>query len=325
MNNFKVYKKTLLFSLIQFCADIFSLMLVAGSVTAGFFIANGSTSRALIGLFVGLLIGILLAVLFEIFVTNRIKAAQISMMVKGVTEGDLPEHSVKAGFNEIKGRFGKITVFFVITNMIKGVFRQVGRGINRLATAVGGDVGNGISSAIDTAIQILIGYLCDCCLGWILYRKEENAFKAGCEGAVIFFKHGKTLIRNIGRIFGLGLLSLLVIGGGFMGIFYLVFTQFPNMFVTLASEISEAATRAEWTDMPAWLADPKILIIVTSAIAAIVIWGVIHSVLVRPFILVGVLRNFMDAGQKESITEKDLADLEAESPKFKKMMSKAQE
>ena len=318
MTNFQVYRKTLPFSLVMFLVGLLELAVLAGCCTAGFFLANSSTDKALIGLAVGFVIGLIALILMNIFINNRIKAAQIAMMTKGVTEDQLPDHTFKEGFVEIKGRFGKITAFFFITNAIKGIFRQIGRGINKIGTAVGGDAGNAVTSAIDSAIQTLIGYLCDCCLGWILYRKDENAAKAGCEGAVIFFKHGKTLIRNVGRIFGMGLLSLVLIGGAFTGVFYLIFTQFPGMFNTLAAEITEAAARAEG-DLPEFLSNPQTLTIVAAALFGLILWSTFHSVLVRPFILVGVLRNFMAAGQKDIPTEADFVELDRTSPKFAKL------
>ena len=314
MKNFQVYKKTLPFSLVEFLVSLAALFILAGLCSAGFFLFSKQMDHALIGLGVGFIIGIVVVILINIFISNRIKAAQIAMMTKGVTEDTLPDHTFKEGFYEIKGRFGKITAFFFITNAIKGIFRQIGRGINKIGTAVGGDAGNAVTSAIDSAIQTLIGYLCDCCLGWILYRKDESAAKAGCEGAVIFFKHGKTLIRNVGRIFGMGFLSLLLIGGAFFGIFYLVFTQFPNMFVALANEITKLGG-----DIPQFLTDPTILTVVVAAIAGIVLWSTIHGVLIRPFILVGVLRNFMAAGQKDIPSEADFKELDSRSPKFAKL------
>lgn len=315
MNNYQVYRKTLSFSLVMFLVDLLALFVFLGVATAGFFIfIKVSAAAAIIGLIVGMIVGGILAGLINIFITNRIKAAQIAMMTKGVTENKLPEHTYKEGFNEIKGRFGSITVFFFITRAIKGIFKQIGRTINRIGTAIGGDVGNGVTSAIDSAIQTLIGYLCDCCLGWILYRKDINAAKAGCEGAVIFFKHGKTLIRNIGRIFGMGLLSLLLIGGGFFAIFYFIFINFPKMFETLCQQITQSGD-----DIPSWLTDPKVFIIVVAAVGGIILWSVIHSVLIRPFILVGVMRNFMAAGIKDIPTEKDMAELDNKYPRFAKL------
>ncbi len=322
MSNFQVYKKTLSFSLVNFLVDLLSLFIVLGAATGGFFLFEKYTGKAIIGLAVGLVVGIILVVLIGIFIGNRIKAAQISMMTKGVVDGKLPDNVFHEGFNEIRGRFGSITVFFLITHLIKGVFRQIGRGLDRVGRAVGGDVGESVTSIINTAIQVLIGYLCDCCLGWILYRKDVNPFKAGCEGAVIFFKHGKTLIRNIGRIFGMGLLSLVVVAGGLGAILYLIFRQFPDMFNSLSKELIEIATRLDG-EIPAWITDPKNLTIFVAVIIAVVIWSILHSVLIRPFILVGVLRNFMAAGIKDIPTEQDFAELENKSPKFAKMRSRA--
>ena len=159
MNNFQVYKKTLVFSFVNFFIGFVALGLVAGSCIVGFIVMDDTTDRALIGLAVGLVIGIVLAVLINIFITNRIKAAQVGMMAKGVVDNELPDNVFSAGLADVKGRFAKITVFFMVTGAIKGIFRQLGRAINKLGTAVGGDVGGGITSAIDAAIQTLIGYL----------------------------------------------------------------------------------------------------------------------------------------------------------------------
>lgn len=320
MTNFQVYRKTLSYSLLIFVIDLLALAIVGGCAAAGFFIMiNNSVELALVGLAIGLLIGIILSVLIKIFVTNRVRGAQIAMMAKGVTEGSLPDHTFKEGFNEIKGRFGKITAFFFITNAIKGIFRQLGRTVNRIGTAVGGDTGNTITSAIDSAIQTLIGYLCDCCLAWILFRKDENSAKAGCEGAVIFFKHGKTLFRNIGRIFGMGFLSFLLIGGLLGAGFYLIFTQFPQIFEPLSKALTQAMTGEGGDLPPEIITNPAYLTIFISAILAIILWSMLHSVLVRPFILVGVMRNFMAAGQKDMPKESDFAELAHKSPRFAKL------
>lgn len=324
MTNFQVYKKTLPLSIIKFGVDMFALVVVVGFSIAGFFIFNSSSDMGILGLFIGLVIGILAAVGINFFITNRVQAAQIAMMCKGVTEDKLPEHTVKAGFNEIKGRFGKITLFFLITGAIKSIFRQIGRTINRIGTAVGGQTGNGVTSAIDNAIQTVIAYLCDCCLAWIFYRKDVNAFKAGCEGAVIFFKHGKTLIRNIGRIFGMGLLSFVLVGGAIFGILFAIFLQFPALFVALGKEITEIGIRTE-IQIPEFVSNVTVLTAVACGIVAIVLWSSLHSVLGRPFILVGVMRNFMNAGIKDIPTEKDFATLAEKSPKFAKLQNRISE
>ena len=324
MTNFQVYKKVLSFSLLHFVVDLIAFFVLAGCSSAGYFIFDNSTDRAFIGLAIGAIIGIILAILINVFIGNRIKAAQIAMIAKGVTENQLPEHTFKEGFKEIKGRFGKITAFFFITGMIKGIFRQITRVINKVGKTFGGQTGDAITSAIDTGVQVLLGYLCDCCLGWIFFRKDMNSARAGCEGAIIFFKKGKTLIRNIGRIFGMGLLSLLLVGGAFFGILVLIFHFLPRMFVALGVEIVDVVVRngGAPTDVPQWVTNPTILSLFVAAICAFLLWSTVHSVFVRPFILVGVMRNFMAAGQQDMPTEKDFAELSNKSPKFAKLANK---
>ena len=327
MTNFQVYKKTLSFSFVGFLVDLLVLLLIAGLATAGFFLLKDQgDGMGILGLVIGAFVGGVLSVLISIFISNRIKAAQIAMMTKGVVDNELPENTYKAGFQELKGRFGKITLFFLITNAIKSVFREIGRGINKIGTAVGGDVGGAVTSGINSAIQTVIAYLCDCCLGWVLYRKDINGFKAGCEGAVIFFKHGKTLVRNVGRIFGMGFLSLLIVGGIFFGITYgLSVSLFQGQWAALANEIHEIAIKEAWESN--WFIDaiqqPQTLIIVASIIIGIIFFSIIHSLLIRPFILVGVLRNYMAAGLKDLPKESDIKELENKFPKMKKLSSRA--
>ena len=327
MTNFQVYKKVLSFSLLHFAVDLIAFFVLAGCASGGYFIMDNSTDRAFIGLAIGAVIGIILAILINVFIGNRIKAAQIAMIAKGVTENQLPEHTFKEGFKEIKGRFGRITAFFFITGAIKAIFRQITRVINKLGKTLGGSTGDAITSVIDTGVQVLLGYLCDCCLGWIFYRKDMNSARAGCEGAVIFFKKGKTLIRNIGRIFGMGILSLVVIGGIFFGILALIFHFLPNMFVALGAEIVQVVERSggNVADIPEWVTNPTILGLFVAAICALLLWSAFHSVFVRPFILVGVMRNFMAAGQQDLPTEKDFAELSNKSPKFAKLINKAEQ
>lgn len=320
MNNFQVYRRTLVFSFIRLLFGVLSLLILAGAIIGGFFIMEKVNNKGLIGLAVGLVLGVVIVILINIFIDNRIQAAQIGMMAIGVVEGKLPDHIVSAGFAQVKGRFAKLTLFFMVTGAIKGIFRQIGRSLEKVGKAVGGDVGQGVTSAINSAIQILLGYLCDCCLGWVMYNKKEGVAKAACEGAVIFFKHGKTLIRNIGRIFGMGLLSLIIFGGGFFAIAYLVSKQFPDLYVTFAKEITEFSTRQN-VNIAAWVTEPNNLMLIVSGLVGLFIWGLIHSVLIRPFILVGVLRNFMTAGLKDRPTEKDFDNLASKSPKFAKLQS----
>lgn len=317
MTNKEIYSLTIGFSVRRLLFDILAFVIMAALAVAGFFIAEKTADNGLIGLGIGAIIGIILLVVMLRYISYTYKAGQIAMMTRAVTTGSLPEDVIGEGKRVVKERFATVALFFAATNVIKGIFQQLGRGLTGLGRAVGGDSGESVASAINSAVQVVVAYLCDCCLGWVFYRKEEGAAKATCEGAVLFFKHGKTLARNLGRVFGMGLASLLVIGGVFSGIFYLIASRFPATFEMLAREIAQiAATEA---NVPAFLTDPSTLTLAAAVLAGVILWDIIHSAFVRPFVLTGVLRNYLESGMEDIPSEASFAMLDSKSDKFAKL------
>ena len=320
MTNKEIYQKTLTFSLRRLLVDILAFLVLGGIVTAGFFITEKISNKGLIGLFIALIIGIILISLFLKYVGFRYKAGQIAMMTKGVTEDSLPDNVYEEGIKTVKERFTTVLVFFAITNAIKALFQQLGRGLTSFGNKIGGDVGGGIASTVNSGIQTVVGYLCDCCLGWVFFRKEQKTTRAALEGAAIFFKHGKTLLKNVGRIFGMTLLTFILIGGAFFGIFFGIFSMLPAAFSRLTEEMVEMSVRFEF-ELPAALQDPKTVVIVAAAIAALIIFGIVHSVFVRPFILVGVLRNYMESGKNDIPSEEAVREIGGRSSRFQKLLA----
>jgi len=317
MTNKEIYSLTIGFSVRRLLFDILAFVIMAALAAAGFFIAEKTADNGLIGLGVGAIIGIIVLVIMLRYISYTYKAGQIAMMTRAITDGRLPEDVIGEGKRVVKERFATVAIFFAATNVIKGIFQQLGRGLTGLGRAVGGDSGESVASAINSAIQVVVAYLCDCCLGWVFYRKEQGAAKATCEGAVLFFKHGKTLARNLGRVFGMGLASLVVIGGVFSGIFYLIASRFPATFEQLAREMAEIA--ATDGDIPAFLTNPSMLMLAAAVLAGIILWNIIHSAFVRPFVLTGVLRNYLESGMNEIPTEESFAMLDSKSSKFAKL------
>ena len=318
MDNKQIYKKTLCFSVRRLLWDILAFLILGGLAVAGAFIAEKTSDKALIGLAIGAVIGLIVLIILVRWVSYKYKAGQIAMMTKGITEGTLPEDVLGEGNRIVKSRFRTVAAFFAVTSVIRGIFNQLGCGISEAGRAVGGDTGGTVGDVISSAIQTVIRYLCDCCLGWVFYRKDVKATKATCEGAVLFFKHGKTLAKNMGRVFGIGLASLAVIGGVFTGIFWLIASRFPEVFARVFTELQQTSSK-----IPAWLNSPEILMIVTSAIGGVIIWSILHSVFIRPFVLTGVLRNYIQSGMDDIPDEKAFSVLDGKSAKFKKLHQEA--
>lgn len=318
MTNKEIYKKTLVFSVKRLLIDLIELLLLIGMCVLGFLLLDKTMNQGLIGLFIGLIVGIIIIAIISHFISYSLKAGQIAMMTKGITDGALPDNVYAEGKAIVKKRFVTVAAYYAITNVIKGIFNQLGKGITAVGKMVGGDAGNNVGSAISSVIQIVVAYLCDCCLGWVFYREETSAAKATCEGAVLFFKHGKTLAKNMGRIFGMGILSLLVIGGAFTGIFYLIFMLMPGAFAALSNEIIEISAKSN-SAPPEFLTNPTTLMIAAAAVLGIIIWTIIHSTFIRPFILTGVLRNYIESGKNDIPNESSFSMLDKKSEKFAKL------
>ena len=310
MKNSEVYKKTLVFSLRRFIFNTICVLVLCALGAIGFLVMDKLNDKGLIGLAIGVVFALVLIGIVSHFFSYTFKAGQIAMMTKAYTEGSLPDDVYGEGKRMVKERFTTVALYYAATSLIKGIFQQIGNGIAKLGNAVGGDTGNAIGSTISFGIQVVVGFLCDCCLGWIFYRKDQNAVKATLDGAVIFFKNGKALLKNLGRIFGIGLASFVLIGGAFTGVNYLILGNFPELFERIMQELP--------ANTPAWFMNTANLTLVGAAIIGIIFWSIIHSVFIRPFVLTGVLRNFLEAGMKNAPSEASYSELEKISPKFAK-------
>jgi hypothetical protein len=319
MNNKEIYKRTLGFSLRRVLWDILSLVLLLGAGTLGFFFGEKFVNNGPVGLVIGGIVGIVLVFIVVRFASYMLKAGQIAMMTRGVTEGELPDNVVAEGKKVVKERFATVAIYFAITRAIKAIFSQLGRGVTKLGESIGGDTGGAVGSTISSIMQTIVAYLCDCCLGWIFYRSDVKPAKAALEGSVLYFKHGKTFFKNMGRVFGMGIASLVLIGGPFAALFYLILKD-QAFIAPLTQEIAKALEDST-SSFAQFLTNPATLPIVFAVLGGIIVWSIIHSTFIRPFVLVGVLRNYIESGKDDIPTEASFAALDAKSPKFRKLHS----
>ena len=317
LDNRQIYQKTLGFSYRRFFWDFLSFIIFVGLMVIGFLVAENTFNLGLVGLFIGAILGIAAMAIISRFLAYRAKAGQIAMMTKGITEDSLPADVIGEGYKIVKERFSTVAAYFAVTSVIKGIFHQIGQGITAAGKMVGGDTGGAIGGGVASAVETVISYLCDCCLGWVFYRKDEKATRATLEGGAIFFKHGKVLIKNVGRIFGISLLSFLVVGGVFFGLAYLIMLCFRDAFVGLSAEMVGSADLSD--SGASFFSDPNNLMLVCAGAVGVIFWLMIHSVFIRPFILVGVLRNFLNSGINDAPTAADYEAISKKSPKFRKL------
>jgi hypothetical protein len=93
---------------------------------------------------------------------------------------------------------------------------------------------------------------------------------------------------------------------------------FPGTFEGMAVKLAETAASGE-KNIPEFLTNAQNLMLATAGIGGVVMWGIMHAAFVRPFILVGVLRNYIESGKNERISSADYAELDKKSKKFAKL------
>lgn len=172
LDNKAIYRRTLGFSLRRGLWDLVSLILIVALAAVGFLVADKNWSMGPAGMAIGLIIGFIVLAIIMRFVSYSLKAGQIAMMTRGITEGELPDDVIGEGKRVVKERFATVAAFYAVTGVIKGIFSQLGRALTKLGEKTGGDAGSAVGSAVSSAIQTVVSYLCDCCLGWVFYHKS---------------------------------------------------------------------------------------------------------------------------------------------------------
>ena len=312
----EIYKKLFPLSIVCFLVELVGLAFVFAGPVVGFFIGS-SGDNALVGLIVGFIVGVLLAMIYHTFVSTIFHSGFIAVISKTIVNNKIPDKIFSEALKESKSRFSSVITFFLVSSAIRGTVASINDSITRVSGRIGGSVASGISSAISSGINTMLNYLSDCCLAWIFYKKDLKTGKAAIEGVAVFFKHKQALFANAKRIFLTGLISFVSIAGVFFGIYFLILYLNPNISTAVSNAIVNSFNNVD----PA-LASNVLFPIIFSLVLAIFTWAIMHSAFVRPFVLIGVIREFMIAGIKDKPTEEEIMKAKDMSPKLNKIADK---
>lgn len=131
------------------------------------------------------------------YVGYMIKAAHVAVISTAVTTGQIPDNMVEAGKEMVKKRFAEANAYFVMDRLISGAVKQLQNAVGKIDNIFGGIPGvSTVVSIVQIFIGIALGYVDECCLGYTFVKSEEGAFKAGCDGVVIYFQNAKHLLKD---------------------------------------------------------------------------------------------------------------------------------
>ena len=306
MKNRQIYAKTLTFSFWRMVYSLLGVLaLIVLPVIAGLLTYSNMTVFA-IAVIAALVAGVVLNFLLSRYASYMITCGQIAMIERGLTTGEMPKDVFKAGKAAVKERFVTANVYFVLKGITSVVNKLTGDGKGDSAVGTIGDL-------VSLGIAVVLEYVNYCSLAWVFHKKEQNAFKSTCDGAVIYFQNWKTLLGNVGKILGITVLSLaviclpLIVGG-----------------MVLFIGVEPIAMVCEMVDTVFEL-ELGTVSMMAAMVVGIMLWCGLHGAFVKPYIMVSVMRSYIAAGDanppKVDIYGK-IADI---SKSFKKALGKAKE
>lgn len=295
MGNAEIYRKTLRFSIMRLLVTIVGIVIIVALPLIAFFV-TAEMGEAACALATGgaFIVALIIFALIIRYCGYLFTAAQVAMITEGVSKGALPNDVYAAGKQAVKRRFVTASVYFALWSITKAITNQITAGLNALGRVA--DAGNNagpastVAGIVSTVISVVLEYLNYCSLGWVFLNDNQSAFKSTCDGAVVYFQNWKTLLKNAGKVIGITAVSLVVIGGAFFGLSYLLFSSIPSL-VSVLSDIDAAATLDDGSAVP-----PGTSLIILCVLVALFLWGGIHSAFVKPFILISVMRRYIEAG-----------------------------
>lgn len=314
MKNSKIYAKILQFSFWKMLFTLLGVLcLIVLPMIAGALTYKDLTVFA-IAVTVALVVGIVLNFLLGRYASYMLTCGQIAMIERGLSTGEMPKDVFKAGKAAVKARFATANVYFVLKGITSSITREITSVVNKLTDGnKKNDAVETVASLISIGIAVVLEYVNYCSLAWVFHKKEQNAFKSTCDGAVIYFQNWKTLLANVGKILGITVLSLIVI-------------CLPLIVCGVVAfiAIEPIAQFCEFIDT-AFELELGTVGMMSAVVIGIMLWSGIHGAFVKPFIMVSVMRSYLAAGDANPPKVDVYGKVAAISNSFKKALGKAQE
>ena len=223
-----------------------------------------------------------------------VKAGHVAVLAEAVTTGEVPANQVQFGKNSVKERFATTNIYFAVDKLVSGAVKQIQRKIGQLENALSFIPGmDKIGSLAKFYVELSLGYIDECCLGYTVYRKDQGAFHSACDGVVIY-------AQNIGKLLKSSAMTMLKVLLFLAVIVLAAFVPVGIIFKLL-----------NWSPLAAFL------------LALLIAW-VVKFALVDSFILCQTMSAYMIAAQSTQITFDLYGMLSGISSDFKKLWEEGQ-
>ncbi len=201
MNAKKLYLGTMKFCLYKLLLGIATVLIsaVLFAVIVGIFSLFGDGGTG-IGLIVWLCATGIVRFFLMHYAGYMVKAGHIAILATAMTEGRIPENQFETAKTMVKERFLTSNVYFAIDKLVGGAVKQLQRMVGKVGNLFGAVPGvDVVVKAGQLFIDISLGYVDECCLGYTFVHKEQGAFKSAADGVVIYAQNWKPLLKSAAK------------------------------------------------------------------------------------------------------------------------------
>jgi len=126
-----------------------------------------------------------------------VKAGHIAVIAEAAKNGKIPENQVAYGKNMVKQRFVTANVYFAVDKLVSAAVKEVQRGIEKVGRYLDFIPGiDAVEGLVKFFVELSLGYVDECCLGWTFYNQEQNAYKSAADGVVLYAQNWKSVLKT---------------------------------------------------------------------------------------------------------------------------------
>lgn len=223
MKNSEIFKKTMPFVWgrfgMQLALNLGIIIYFAVVIFLLMSLADGEGIIAVVIGFIALVVGLKIYSFGCEYIGYMIKAAHVAVIGELSLNGQIPE-GVKMtdyGKQKVKERFLTANAFFAIDKLMSSAVQQIQNMISKVGSIFEKiEIVQTIISIINIFVGIVLGYVDEAVLARVFQKKEDGAWKASCDGVVLYFQNWKEILKNALGI-TLGIVAFYAVG---MGILY---------------------------------------------------------------------------------------------------------
>lgn len=293
----EVFSKTLVFGWIKLGLGLLNILIavVLFAILMGISVLFASEGVGAVMFFIWLgVVGIVNFIINHYF-GYLVKAGHVAVIATAFKTGIIPAEPVATGKAMVRERFGTSNVYFALDKLIAGSVKQLQHTLGRITDGLLGAIpgADGMKKLMNMFLDISLGYIDECCLGYTFCHPEQNAYKSAADGVVIYAQNLKTLLKNAAKTTLTVILSIVVVT-------IIAFIIFGGLFRLLG-----------WSGFVAFI------------ISLFLAWTVKYA-FIDSWILVKMMSSYMQVVPNTQITFDLYGKLSGLSKKFKELFRKGQ-